>query len=293
MTMASYKQQNIAIACLLYTATMWGLIWFPLRYFADQGMNGLWATLFIYLGTGITFYPLLKGRLSELKNQSGILLGILIASGITNTAFMLAMIDGQVVRVLLLFYLSPVWAMLLGYLLLDEKVSGINIAAALFGLLGVAIMLWDKHIGIPYPQSVSDWLALTSGFAFATTNVFIRKARAVSIQVKSVISWVGVIIISGAIILLIGSPLIVIEPHSIYIALGIGAICIVSMTLAVVYGVSHLPMQRSAIILLFEVVVGAVSAYILAGESMSLREWVGGLLVIATAVVVAREKQNA
>ena len=56
-------------------------------------------------------------------------------------------------------------------------------------------------------------------------------------------------------------------------------------TLAVVYAVSRMPVQRSSVIMLFEIVVGAVSAWLVAGETLGLREWIGGAMIIAAGVL--------
>jgi drug/metabolite transporter (DMT)-like permease len=45
--------------------------------------------------------------------------------------------------------------------------------------------------------------------------------------------------------------------------------------------------QRSSVILLFEIVAGAVSAAWLAGEGLNWREWVGGLLIIVAGYFMA------
>jgi drug/metabolite transporter (DMT)-like permease len=67
----------------------------------------------------------------------------------------------------------------------------------------------------------------------------------------------------------------------------IGAVVLVVMTLSVVYGVTHLPVHRSAVILLFEIVAGAVSAQLLTDEVVLLQEWVGGGFVILAAYLAA------
>ena len=71
-------------------------------------------------------------------------------------------------------------------------------------------------------------------------------------------------------------------------ALLFGLVIMVMMTLTVQYGVTHMPAHRSAVILLFEVVVGAVSAFLLTDEVMTNREWIGGAMVIAAAYFSAR-----
>jgi len=70
----------------------------------------------------------------------------------------------------------------------------------------------------------------------------------------------------------------------------IGLLGITVMTLTVVYGVSHMPIHRSAIILLFEIIVGAVSSQLLTNEVISLHEWLGGALVMLAAFLSAKKQ---
>ncbi|MEE8387688.1 MAG: EamA family transporter, partial [Acidiferrobacterales bacterium] len=65
-----------------------------------------------------------------------------------------------------------------------------------------------------------------------------------------------------------------------------------AMTLFVQYGVSNMPVNRSAIILLFELVVGAVSQQLLTHETMTLIEWAGGGLVVMAAVLTALRERS-
>ena len=59
------------------------------------------------------------------------------------------------------------------------------------------------------------------------------------------------------------------------------------MTLTVLYGVTHMPVHRSAVILLFELVVGAVSALLLTDEIVLYREWLGGFMIVTAAYMAA------
>ena len=52
---------------------------------------------------------------------------------------------------------------------------------------------------------------------------------------------------------------------------------------------SIMPAHRSAVILLFELVAGAVSAQLLTNEVVHPQEWVGGGLIIAAAWLEARK----
>ena len=243
--------------------------------------------MLIYLGTLPVLLYLLRGRLHELSRAPGRLLLIAVASGWCNTAFILAMLDGHVVRVLLLFYLSPVWTVILGLIFLGERPHRIGILTVMIAMLGAIIMLWDKDVGVPLPQSGADWLALTSGISFSVVNVTVRHTQTVSVRIKTVIAWVGVVVIAGLLIGIDGQALAVSHFGVIVAALLFGLIVMVLMTLSVQYGVTHMPAHRSAVILLFEVVVGAVSAYLLTDEIMTAQEWLGGAMVIAAAYVAS------
>ena len=71
-------------------------------------------------------------------------------------------------------------------------------------------------------------------------------------------------------------------------AIALGAMGILFMTLLVQYGVSHLPVHRSAVLALIELVAGAVSQQLLSEEIVTAREWLGGALILTGAWFAAR-----
>jgi drug/metabolite transporter (DMT)-like permease len=283
-----HSHPTLAVLSLLYAATMWGLMWYPLRLLETHGLHGLWSTLLIYCGTLLSALWLMQGRYAELRRAPWLLLGIGLASGWTNTAFILAVLDGNVVRVLLLFYLSPLWATLLGWWWLGETIRPRTVAVLVIALLGAIIMLWSPASPLPWPQDRADWLALSAGMGFAVLNVMVRQLQNVSVQTKTVIGWLGVIVFAGFLIVMTGQPLGSVSAVTIAAALLFGAVVLVNMSLAVVYGVTHMPVQRSAVILLFEIVAGAVSAQWLTDEVVTNRQWLGGALVVLAAWLSAR-----
>ncbi len=265
---------------LLLAAILWGIFWYPLRILEDNGLSGIWATLFIYLGTLPILIVLFYRYRQQFAKNSNLLILIALASGWCNTTFILAIIDGPIVRVMILFYLSPLWATLFGVFILKEKFTTMSGAMLTIALIGAIIMLWQEQVGFPIPSSANDWLALSSGFAFAITNVLARKAQYAPVQLKVVFSWLGVILISGVLVIFDSSSIENTSIQVIFSAILIGALLIVIMTVTVMYGVSNMPVQRSAIILLFEIIVAAVSANLLTNEVVLIREWVGGILIL-------------
>jgi len=277
---------------LVFSATMWGLLWYPLRLFEQAGMPTIWVTLIAFstaLAIGI-IYTLRRWK-AYLLNPVQLLL-IAITAGWCNVSFLVALEDGNVIRVILLFYLSPIWTIVLGYYFLGEKVSWGALRIFLLAIIGAVVMLWSPEVGYPWPQNSSDWLALSSGFTFALSNILIRNLQQVSIPVKTTSSWFGGAIIALVWITLSAEPMPIVSTITWVSAVTLGVMGILLMTLAVQYGITHMPVYRSAIILLFEIVVTTVSAYLLIGETMSPHEWVGGSLVIISAWLIARREEK-
>ncbi len=278
---------------LLLAATMWGVIWYPLRLLDEHGLNGLWSSLVSYC------VALLAGALYawryELtwREDKARLALMALAAGWCNVAFVVAVIDGEVVRVLLLFYLSPVWSVLLGRWLLGERASRKALGVVAVALAGALIMLWDDTLGLPWPQMAVDWLALSAGFGFALSNVLVRRMHRVSLPAKTLASWLGVVLVAGAWIVLAGHPVPVVSATVLLGAAALGLFGIIVMTVSVQYGVTHMPVHRSAVILLFELVAGAVSSQLLTQEVISVRELIGGLLIVVAAYFASRPTPDA
>ncbi len=285
----SYRLADLA---LLYAATMWGLFWYPIRLFEQAGMPAVWVTLAAFSCALLIGLILTHRQLSQYRLHPRTLALIALSAGWCNVAFLVALVDGNAIRVILLFYLSPVWTVILGHFILKEKLSLQALFIFCLAFLGAMIMLWDTEIGFPWPQSHADWLALSSGATFALSNVLIRSLQDVSIYVKTTASWIGCIVIAGLWIVLLGMGIPDTEASVWYYTVLLGLFAIVFMTLAVQYGVTHMPVYRSAIILLFEIPVTAISVYWLAGETMTPLEWVGGGIVALSAWLIARTEKT-
>ncbi len=271
---------NLPLLALLFGATLWGVLWYPLRLLEQQGLSGLWLALITNAVACAVGLPWLWQRRAELKRHPWLLLTLGLVTGLCNITFVLAVIEGNVVRVLLLFYLAPLWVALLGWAALGERVSARAWGLLVVAMAGALIMLWDGAAGIPWPHGRADLLALLSGFSFACSNVLIRKLQDISVPVKTISVWGGGVLVAGAWLLFSGQPAPQASFEALLYAVALGIFGITAMTLAVQYGVTRMPVQRSAVILLFELVAGAVSAAWLAGETVQAHEWLGGALIV-------------
>lgn len=278
----------IPILALLYSATMWGVLWYPLRLLDQAGVNGLWATLVIFsvpLLVGI--WPALP-RARDVLRRPWALLGMALANGWCNVAFIVAILDGNVVRVTLLFFLSPLWATLIAHVFLKEPINAHALRVLALAMVGAAVMLWDDSLGYPWPQSAADWLAMSAGLSFALSNVFVRATGDVALPVKTFLAWLGVSAVTALWIVLSDTLLPQATGGAWLGTVAVGLIAILSMTFAVQYGMTHLPVHRAAVILLFELIAAAISSQLLTDEIVLPREWIGGALIALGAYLTAR-----
>ena len=286
--MAKPARYWLPVLSLLFSATLWGIVWYPLRLLEARGLAGLWSALISY-GTAflVSFGILVREREVLRGNLFPLILLGLVAGG-CNVSFILALLDGAVVRVLLLFYLSPFWTVCLGWLVLGERMDGATVPVFLLAVGGALIMLWDESVGLPWPRDAADWLAVSSGFAFALNNVLVRRMQEVSVWMKSHATWLGVVVVAALWIVVSRAAVPVIDGATLLYAVLLGAAGFLVMTLSVQYGVTRMPVHRSAVILLFELVAGAVSSLLLTDETVLPREWVGGAMIVTAAGLAAR-----
>ena len=270
---------------LLASACLWGLLWLPLKGFAAAGLPGPVLSLLCYGVCGIGF---LWRERRAWQAHIALLLSLMAVGGFANTAFVQALVIGDVVRVMLLFYLAPVWSVLGGRVFLGEKIGRRRALAVALALVGLWFVIggdaaWSRPLG------VADWLALTAGLAFAGHNLIARAAQAIPMLSKTAVVFLGSGIVSAVTVLLTGD---VVPAISAPLALGLLAYAFIWVVLATatwLYGVTHLESGRAGVILTIELLVAVVSAVILGDESLRPLEWAGGLLIAVAALIEATD----
>jgi drug/metabolite transporter (DMT)-like permease len=285
----AHQQKYFALAALIYGAISWGLIWYPYRLLNDNGLAGVQSSVLSYwlalLIGGLLFWR----RYSQIAQVPASAYWLSLVAGWTNLAYVLAIIDGEVMRVMLLFYLSPLWTLLLARIWLHERWQRPQLIAIALSLIGAELMLTDGQWGLPWPQSTSDWLALSAGIGFSITNVITRFSTHLTVAAKSMLVWLGVFSLSVIVLLwqegLAGFAIISsVNMHAMGLLLLI-ALMITSATLLVQYGVTKIPAIQASVLFMFELIVAAVAAYFLANETMSLIEVIGGLCIVAAGLL--------
>ena len=290
--MLTEQKNTFPRAALFIGAGIWGLLWYPYRLLEQADINGPASATITYL------FALLLGlvifrknlRISHLSDGNPYLLlwiGLLV--GCACMAYILGVIHGEIMRVLLLFYLAPLWTIIFSRFLLNEKLNTYGYWVICISLSGATTMLWQPGNNFPLPSSYGDWMGLAGGFAFALSNVLIRKDQGHSVQLKSLAVWLGVVVVglSYSLFLPMTHLLTEISLNSWLLLLGTGlAVFILSLVLQ--YGLTHVPANQAIVLLFFELVVAAIAAYLLTNESMTLKEWIGGAMIVSASLFSSR-----
>ncbi|MBC7701288.1 DMT family transporter [Aquabacterium sp.] len=276
----------LPVSVLLFSASLWGLSWWPLKQFSAAGLSGPWLALLTYGVVGLCGLPFLWRERRQWRAQLKLLILLGLIGGWANAAFVNALVLGQVVRVMLLFYLSPVWAVLGGKLFLNEDIGWRRALAVALALAG-AFLVIGGPAAFEQPFSLSDLLALSAGMGFAGNNIVARAAQGVPMLSKTITVFVGCGLVSVAMLAWQLTPAAVVVP-SLQMGAGLLAYGFIWLALATAtwqFGVTHMESGRAGVILIAELLVAVLSSTLLGEEHLSASEWCGGALIAAAALL--------
>lgn len=287
--------QILPSLAIVASGALWGLFWVPLRHFDEHGVNAGWASLMFFVVTLAAVLPFVARALPRFSRRD------LIAGLLTGSAFTLytvSLVHTEVVRALLLFYLTPVWSTLLGFVFMGHAVTRQRAVALVLGIVGLLVVL-DYRAGIPWPRNAGDWMALASGFVWAcgTIGLYARGAARIpdtvfAFAVGGLLSSLGLLMLPQ---LGLGSapagealgamlPLVLVFAFFVFVPTNV----------LILWGSQRLNPGRVGVLLMSECVVGTGSAALFSGEPFGPREAIGSVLIIgAGAVEVIRRSVRA
>jgi drug/metabolite transporter (DMT)-like permease len=141
------------------------------------------------------------------------------------------------------------------------------------------------------PANLAEWGGLAGGMGFAMSNVLILKTSRVlpgmKAEMRTATIFGGAAIFGACASLFEAMPAPPTGAHlgmAALLVLGLGFL-LASNNMLVQYGVARIPANRASIIMLFEIVVTALSAWLFAGEMPGPREWTGGACIVLASVL--------
>jgi len=162
-------------AAILGSAVLWGTLWIPLRQLKQVGVSSASATtagLLLPLALLLPF-ALRRRRSVPTHGRELVAAGFFMALSIALYAE--GLVRGQVARVILLFYLTPVWSTLLARILLGEPITGRRIATIALGLTGM-VVIFGVGAGVPSAGLAAEAMALVAGAIWGLAMVYVSRS---------------------------------------------------------------------------------------------------------------------
>ncbi|MDE0306305.1 MAG: DMT family transporter [Albidovulum sp.] len=269
-------------------AGVWGLYWLPLRAVESHGVANAWSVaLFSACPIAVLIpYFLFFGRNQFRRLREIALIGIFTGTGISFYA--IGLVESGVVRATMLFYLTPVWSTLIGYFWLSERFNPGRIAAIVFGLAGLYLLLSERDTELA-PLNVGDLFALFSGAAWGLGAACLKKWPEIPVPATACVQFAAAALVSA-----LAAAVIFSDPfpsaQAIILAIPVAfipAALILLPSVLIIFRVSKLLFPgRVGILMMSEVLVVIFSAWILIPEEkLTAWQWVGACLIISSGLV--------
>ena len=277
-------------ACaIVINAFVWGVSWWPFRELQNAGLHPLWATAAVYLlisaSLMVFYFAAFKGLLAN-----PVLWWLALASGATNVGFNWAVTVGDVVRVVLLFYMMPAWSVLVAWALLGERPTRASLLRLGLAMIGVLIVLKTPDSPWPVPQSGADWLALMGGFSFAVTNALLKKQRPIPSPSRMMAMFIGGALLATTVasfgVSFDALPMPALQSSGWLVFIGLCMIFVISNA-CMQYGAARLAVSTTSLVMLTEILFASASAALLGSAQFSPRIFWGGSLIVFAALLAA------
>lgn len=272
---------------IVSSTLLWGTWWIPLRQVDALGVNGLWATLAAFSLPLTVLLPMAAFRRRALLAGGWVLLGAGLLVAASASLYAEGLIRGYIARVVLLFYLTPVWSVLLGRYCLSEPITARRTVTIVLGLSGMFVIFGIGE-GIPYPRTAAEWMGLISGLCWAMGLVFLRRSQGVRIIDKTIATFLFLGVTLFLLSLIPGGrpwsgALDLSVPLAVWL-IGLALVWTFPMIWLSNYGGSGIDPGRVSILLMFEVVVGLTTATLMTDEPFGSREFMGAVLIISAGI---------
>ena len=275
---------RIAVLVLFLSSAGWGLTWLPIKALSDMGLDGLHLVFIAFLSGALLLLPWLYKQRYHWKQKISLMLMIALAGGFANASFQTAIYHGDVIRVMILFYMLPVWSVIGGRIFLREKVDAVRVVAVLLCLSGAFIILDIGHTSWTGVSWI-DLLAMGSGMGLAATNILFRFTQDIPVMSKVSAMFIGCTVLIGLSLMVFTSANGLPDNNAVVWAVAYGALWLTLITTGTQWAVTQMEAGRSAVIIVVELVVAVASTALIVTAGLKFYEIVGGLMVLSAAIL--------
>ena len=290
------KNLNPNFAIILSTL-LWGTWWYPLRLMNEIANNN---AIPLFLSFSLAGIFLLFLSLKDIKNitKQNVILTIVAASAgaAAMCLYNEGLLRGNVARILIFFYLTSVWSTLIEIFFMKQGLTIYRVFSIICGFGGMFVMMGIDQ-GNYLPSTLADFFGVLSGLLWSVCATLIRVNTDLRVNfATSVFILMGGVFVILA-VLLPGGQIIEgftysIFKNSILIILVFGFLWILPGYWLVTMGQDQVDPGRAGILLMFEVLIGVVSAYLLANEVITIREFLGAILILTAPLIELYASKN-
>ena len=283
------KKLNPDLAILISTL-LWGTWWYPLRILNEYADNNAIPLAISFFIPGILVLCFSIKNIKQLKKRNLILTIIAATAGAAAMClYNEGLLRGNVARILIFFYLTAVWSTCIEIFFLKAQLTFLRTLSILFGFFGLFIITGFDQ-GNFVPSSMADFFGILSGLLWSVAATLIRINKDLDVNFgTSIFIIIGGIFVLLATILPNGQTLSGFNAKTLFetyhIIFIFSFIWLLPGYWLLTFGQDQVDPGRAGILLMFEVVIGIISAYLLANELISIRELVGALFIMSAPLI--------
>lgn len=274
-------------------AAIWGLYWIPLRFLDSNGIPGLWA-VFMVMGLGVIpslIVIYFSNQSKALANKDPWLIGS--ALSISTVLYFTGIIFSDVIRVIFLFYLLPVWTTIAARLLYKERITTANAIVIAMALIGLSLLLGGGN-SFPIPRNIGDWCGLLAGLCWGFSLSILRgkeSVNSIATVLTTCVTGAAYALIAIVLLSTLNNNTVIgeLNPGS-WLFIGIVGLLfslflLYPSMMSQIWGAQRIPAPTAALLTMTEVLVSTLSAYWLIGTDLNAVSVVGALIILSAVLV--------
>lgn len=278
-----------ALAALLLLSVIWGYNWIVMKVampyigpFQFGAIRTFFAALLLFSALALMKRPLRPEYVPITA-----LIGVLQTTGFTGLIIW-ALVEGGAGKTAVLTFTMPFWVMLLAWPLLGEKIRGMQWPAAILAVSGLLLILepWNFH-----SRLLSNMLAVMAGVSWALAVILAKKLhhRRPEMDLLSFTAWQMLIGSMPLVVLAFVIPAPPIEWSTTLISSILYNVILANSLgwLLWLYALRGLPAGVASMNVLLIPVIAVLAASLQLGETPSMSEATGMLLVAAALLLLA------